>query len=54
MQVAKLVAKIDCGARLFLHASEISFLHPESQKEVIYKSDLSSDLKETVNRLTHS
>ncbi len=31
--------------RLFLHASEISFLHPKTGKEVSFESDLPEDLK---------
>lgn len=31
--------------RLFLHASEISFLHPETGKGISFKSDLPEDLK---------
>ena len=34
--------------RLFLHASEIFFTHPESGKRISYSSDISPDLKEAL------
>jgi 23S rRNA pseudouridine1911/1915/1917 synthase len=38
--------------RLFLHASEISFKHPETGKTVSFKSDLPSELKTCLKKLT--
>jgi len=38
--------------RLFLHASEIKFLHPITGKVVNLKSELASDLRETLEQLT--
>ena len=35
-------------SRLFLHASEISFLHPQTQQNVEYKSELSNDLQKVL------
>jgi len=37
--------------RLFLHASEVKFIHPESGKEVEFKSGLPSDLTKTLESL---
>ncbi|MBX4205876.1 RluA family pseudouridine synthase [Candidatus Microgenomates bacterium] len=37
--------------RLFLHASSISFLHPQTKKKVEYKSNLSEDLQQVLNTL---
>ncbi len=38
--------------RLFLHASGIVFSHPESKKDVSFKSDLPDDLKLSLGKLT--
>lgn len=38
--------------RLFLHASEIKFIHPESGKLVEFKSDLPDDLKSVLHFLS--
>jgi len=38
--------------RLFLHASEISFLHPTTGKKVSFKSELPSDLQAALTSLT--
>ena len=47
-------ARADCKwcPRLFLHASEISFLHPKTGKRVIFKSGLPEDLKTSLVCLT--
>lgn len=37
--------------RLFLHASELEFTHPETMKRVPFKSKLSSDLQDVVTLL---
>jgi len=37
--------------RLFLHASQISFTHPENGKKVTFKSDLPGDLKSALNAI---
>jgi 23S rRNA pseudouridine1911/1915/1917 synthase len=37
--------------RLFLHAAGITFSHPESKKQVSYKSDIPVDLKEALSTL---
>ncbi|EKD62315.1 MAG: hypothetical protein ACD_52C00229G0001, partial [uncultured bacterium] len=37
--------------RLFLHASKISFLHPESKKILVYTSDLATDLRVVLDLL---
>jgi 23S rRNA pseudouridine1911/1915/1917 synthase len=37
--------------RLFLHASEISFLHPQTGKGVVFKSQLPEDLKTALTSL---
>jgi len=37
--------------RLFLHAASIKFIHPESGKEVEFKSDLPVELKEVLQSL---
>lgn len=39
--------------RLFLHASSISFIHPETGKKVSFKSDLPKDLEEVIKKITH-
>lgn len=38
-------------ARLFLHAYSISFIHPEARNTVSYTSELSEDLKKTLDKL---
>lgn len=38
--------------RLFLHASEIKFIHPATGKEVEFKSPLSQDLESSLHALT--
>lgn len=38
--------------RLFLHARSIKFIHPVSQKEVVFEAELPSDLRETLDKLT--
>jgi len=37
--------------RLFLHATSIKFIHPETNKEVEFKSDLPEDLKDVLLKL---
>lgn len=37
--------------RLFLHASKITFLHPESGREVSFESELPGDLKKVIQEL---
>lgn len=37
--------------RLFLHASEIKFIHPETGKELAFKSDLPADLQSVLTVL---
>lgn len=37
--------------RLFLHAGEIEFLHPFTGKEIIFESELASDLREALAKL---
>ncbi len=39
--------------RLFLHASGIRFIHPETGKEVEFKSELPQDLKTVLKTLKH-
>ena len=38
--------------RLFLHASKIKFSHPDSNKNVEFKSDMPNDLKDALSYLT--
>ena len=38
--------------RLFLHAGEISFIHPVSKKHVEFRVELPQDLRETLDKLT--
>lgn len=40
--------------RLFLHAASIKFIHPESDREVEYKSELPEDLKKVLARFDKS
>lgn len=35
--------------RLFLHAAEISFVHPKTKKKVVFAADLPEDLKSTLS-----
>jgi 23S rRNA pseudouridine1911/1915/1917 synthase len=37
--------------RLFLHASGIKFIHPETDKEIEFKSDLPQDLSDVLKKL---
>lgn len=37
--------------RLFLHAGEISFMHPKSKKSVSFKAEIPQDLGETLSKL---
>lgn len=39
--------------RLFLHASEIKFIHPETGKKIEFKSELPADLAKAVETLEH-
>ncbi|EKE05863.1 MAG: hypothetical protein ACD_19C00176G0085 [uncultured bacterium] len=39
--------------RLFLHASEIKFFHPETKKVISFKSELTSDLDQALAKLSH-
>ena len=39
-------------SRLFLHAGGISFIHPTSKKKVIFKAELPSDLRTSLEQLT--
>ena len=37
--------------RLFLHASSIKFIHPETEKEIEFKSELPQDLSDVLTKL---